>query len=118
VIGISFHRERSPQGATIMKTITIITESVSDRVLSAAVPPRGVVSVDITANRTTVEDVNEATYRSFRTAARFQANYRIELRVEDYAVESVFDAVSFAYGIGMLGDAEMWVNAPALSLVA
>lgn len=101
-----------------MKTITIITETVSDRVLNAAVPPKGVVSVDITANRTGGEDANEATYRSFRSAARFRANYRIEMRVEDDAVESVFDAVSFAYGIGILGDAEMWVNAPALSLVA
>jgi nitrogen regulatory protein PII len=101
-----------------MRTITIITEQVTDRVLTAAVPPRGVASVSISANRSGVEDIDAATYRSFRTAARFQANYRIELRVEDYAVESVFDAVSFAYGIGMLGDAEMWVNAPALSLVA
>ena len=101
-----------------MKTITIITETVSDRVLNAAVPPKGVVSVDIAANRTAVEDANEATHRSFRSAARFQANYRIEMRVEDDAVESVFDAVSFAYGIGILGDAEMWVNTPALSLVA
>jgi nitrogen regulatory protein PII len=38
--------------------------------------------------------------------------------VEDNAVETVFDAISFAYGVGLLGDAEMWVNAPALALVA
>jgi hypothetical protein len=38
--------------------------------------------------------------------------------VEDNAVETVFDAISFAYGVGLLGDAEMWVKTPALALVA
>jgi len=101
-----------------MKTITIITEQVSDRVLTAAVPPRGVASVSITANRTAVEDGDAATYRSFRNPARFKANYRIEMVVQDSAVEAVFDAISLAYGIGLLGDSEMWVNEPALALVA
>ena len=101
-----------------MKTITIITEQVTDRVLTAAVPPRGVASVRISANHAGVDDVDAATYRSFRNPDRFKANYRIEMVVENDAVETVFDAISFAYGVGLLGDAEMWVNAPALALVA
>lgn len=101
-----------------MRTITIIAEHVSDRTLSAFVPPKGVASVNISANRTAVEDVDAATYRSFRNPTRFKANYRIEMVVEDDAVETVFDAVSFAYGVGLLSDAEMWVNPPALALVA
>lgn len=101
-----------------MKTITIITEQVTDRVLTAAMPPKGVASVRISANRNGVDDVDAATYRSFRNPDRFKANYRIEMVVEDNAVETVFDAISFAYGVGLLGDAEMWVNAPALALVA
>ena len=62
-----------------MKTITIITEQVTDRVLTAAVPPRGVASVSISANRSGVEDIDAATYRSFRNPDRFKANYRIEM---------------------------------------
>lgn len=101
-----------------MRTITIITERVSDRTLDAAVPPTGVVSVSITANRAGVEDAVAATYRGLRNDYRFKANYRIEVVVEDHAVEAVFAAISFAHGIGLLSDAEMWVNAPALALVA
>ena len=101
-----------------MRTITIITEQVSDRTLRAAVPPRGVASVRISANNSGIADIDAATYRSFRNPDRFKANYRIEMVVEDNAVDTVFDAVSFAYGVGLLGDSEMWVNAPALSLVA
>ena len=101
-----------------MKTITIITEQVTDRVLTAAMPPKGVASVRISANRNGVDDVDAATYRSFRNPDRFKASYRIEMVVEDDAVETVFDAVSFAYGVGLLSDAEMWINPPALALVA
>ena len=101
-----------------MKTITIITEQVTDRVLTAAMPPKGVASVRISANRNGVDDVDAATYRSFRNPDRFKANYRIEMVVEDNAVETVFDAISFAYGVGLLGDTELWVKAPALALVA
>jgi len=82
------------------------------------VPPRGVASVRISANHAGIDDVDAATYRSFRNPDRFKANYRIEMVVENDAVETVFDAISFAYGVGLLGDAEMWVNAPALALVA
>ena len=101
-----------------MKTITIITEQVTDRVLTAAMPPKGVASVRISANRNGVDDVDAATYRSFRNPDRFKASYRIEMVVDNDAVETVFDAISFAYGVGLLGDAEMWVNAPTLALVA
>ena len=38
--------------------------------------------------------------------------------VEDDAVDTVFDSISFAYGVGLLSDAEMWVNNSALALVA
>lgn len=101
-----------------MRTITVITEQVTDRVLTAAVPPRGIASVRISANHGGVDDIDAATYRSFRNPDRFKAAYRIEMVVEDDAVETVFDSISFAYGIGLLSDAEMWVNAPALALVA
>ena len=58
------------------------------------------------------------TYRSFRNPNHFKANFRIELVVDDDAVESVFDAVDFAYGAGVFSDAEMWVGGPALALSA
>jgi hypothetical protein len=38
--------------------------------------------------------------------------------VDEAAVETVFDAVSFAYGAGLFSDAEMWVNEPLVALSA
>jgi nitrogen regulatory protein PII len=114
VITISFYRK----GVNAMRTITIIAEQVSDCTLNAVVPPKGVASVSIGANRAGVDDIDTATYRSFRNPSRFKANYRIEMVVEDDAVDTVFNCISFAYGVGLLSDAEMWVNSSALALVA
>ena len=102
-----------------MKNITIITEAVSERALVAAVPTNGVASVTVSENRSARRDADPTpTYRSFRNPNHFKANVRIELVVDDDAVESVFDAVDFAYGAGVFSDAEMWVGGPALALSA
>ena len=102
-----------------MKTITIITERVTDQSLSAVVPPSGVTSVSVRPNRADVRDTAPIEgYQSFRNPARFNPNVRIELLADDNAVDRVFDSVSFAYAAGLLSDAEMWVEEPALALSA
>lgn len=102
-----------------MKNITIVTDQISENALTAVLPTEGVAEVTITEDRALRRGytVNAAPgMPSFRMANRFTANYRIDLIVEDDAVDTIFDAVSFAYGAGFFADAEAWVaavNAPA-----
>jgi nitrogen regulatory protein PII len=102
-----------------MKTITIVAERVTDQALAAAVPARGVASGQVRANRAGTRGAATMTgYQSFRNPSRFNPAVRIDLLVDDDAVETVFDGVSFAYAAGIFSDAEMWVEAPALALTA
>lgn len=100
-----------------MKTITIIAEQISEKTLAAALPAQGVRSVTVSrrgADRHgAVED-----YRSFRNPNRFAPSYRVDLAVDDDAVDTVFDGISFAYGAGLFSAAEAWVNSPELALSA
>jgi hypothetical protein len=103
----------------IMKTITIIAERLTDRALSAVVPTTGVASVNVRPTRAVVRDAAAIQgYQCFRNPSRFNPTVRLDLLVDDDAVETVFDAVSFAYAAGIFSDAEMWVEAPALALSA
>lgn len=99
-----------------MKTITIVTEQVTERELTAAIPTRGVASVRISPNRSQPRAASP--HRAFRNPARFDPKFRIEVTVDDDAVETVVDGVSFAYGAGFFGDAELWVNDSVLALSA
>jgi nitrogen regulatory protein PII len=102
-----------------MKNITIIAERLTDQALSAVVPTSGVASVDVRRSSAGVRDTATMTgYQSFRNPSRFNPAVRIDLLVDDDAVETVFDGVSFAYAAGIFSDAEMWVEAPALALTA
>lgn len=102
-----------------MRTITIIAERVTDQALSAIVPGSGVASVDVRANRADVRDAAAIEgYASFRNPSRFNPAVRIDLVVDADTVDTVFEAVSFAYAAGVFSDAEMWVEAPALALIA
>ena len=99
-----------------MRNITIITDQLTDAALAAVLPSEGVAEVIVTEDRAlrrgyAVDAAPGAP--AFRMANRFTANYRIDLVVEEDAVDTVFDAVSFAYGAGFFGDAEAWVNATA-----
>jgi hypothetical protein len=107
-----------------MKTITIVAERVTDQALAAAIPARGVAWIKVRANRSDVVsggtggDATMPGYQSFRNPSRFNPAVRVDLLVDDDAVETVFDGVSFAYAAGIFSDAEMWVEAPALALTA
>lgn len=97
-----------------MKSITIVAEQASDRALATALPTAGVVSVVVHQTQGAAADNSlMASYRALRNPRRFRPNYRIDVVVEDGAVESVFDSVTIAYGAGLFSDAEMWVNAGA-----
>jgi nitrogen regulatory protein PII len=101
-----------------MKTVTIITEQMTDRMLAAATPTRGVVSVRVREADSGRSDATEIARRSFRNPNRFDPRYRIDMVVEDDAVETVLDCVSIAYEAGFFSDAEAWVATPALALSA
>lgn len=102
-----------------MKTVTIIAERITDHALSAIVPTSGVASIEVSANRAGIgHPAAIQDYQSFRNPNRFSPAVRIDLLVDDDTVETVFDAVSFAYAAGILSDAEMWAEAPALALTA
>ena len=102
-----------------MKTITIITEQVSDQSLTAALPAQGVQGYTVTRGRYTPRQSGAAEgVRAFQNRNRFSPTYRVDVIVDDDAVESVFDGISFAYGAGLFSDAEAWVSGPALALTA
>jgi nitrogen regulatory protein PII len=102
-----------------MKSITIIAERLTAQALSAVVPTSGVASVDVRRSSAGVRDTAAIQgYQSFRNPSRFNPAVRIDLVVDDDAVDAVFDSVSFAYATGFFSDAEMWVEAPALALSA
>lgn len=99
-----------------MKTITIITDQITDRALAAALPAAGIASVAI--RRGGAARPEAAAIRSYRNPARFAPRFRIDVVVEDAAVETVFDAIDLAYGAGVFSDAEAWVEARALAPAA
>ncbi len=99
-----------------MKTVTIIAEQMTDRMLVAATPNSGVVSISVSQVHSRVRDAAEV--KAFRNPNRFDPHYRIDMVVEDDAVETVVDCVSVAYEAGFFSDAEVWVDAPALALSA
>ncbi len=102
-----------------MKIITIVTEKASDRELAAVLPPKGVASVAITRiSGPRPPSAPVGSFRTFSNPNRFRAAYRVDVTVDEAAVETVFDAVSFAYGAGFLSDTEMWVNDSPLALSA
>lgn len=102
-----------------MKIITIVAEQISPEALSAALPTEGVLSVTVDATRTFNHDSAVVqSYRGRKIAQHFREVYRIEVAVEDTAVDAVIDGVAFARGAGLLGDAQAWISAEATELFA
>ena len=101
-----------------MKNITIITEQISEKALAAALPADGIASVTISSDGSARRDLTAADHHVFGNPNRFNPAYRVELFVEDDAVDTVFDGISFAYGAGLFSNAQAWVNVPVLTLSA
>ena len=75
-----------------MKLITIMVEQASVDGLSAALPHSGVSSV-------TIGEVQRGTKIAEPTSRQF----RVELLVEDHAVDYVMAGLSFAVSVGLMG---------------
>ncbi|HPX35914.1 MAG TPA: P-II family nitrogen regulator [Mycobacterium sp.] len=99
-----------------MKTITIITEQMSDKSLTAILPGTGIASVTVTEGPAAGRDsVSTEEFRGFCNPRRFSPNYRIDVVLDDAAVGTLFDSIEYAYTGGFFGDAEAWVNTAALA---
>lgn len=105
-----------------MKTITIITEQVSDKALAAVLPTSGIASVTVTEDRSAGWDGHDAdaveNFHGFRNLTRFNPNYQIDVVLDDEAVDVVFDSITIAYEAGFFADAEAWVNTTGLATAA
>ena len=102
-----------------MKTITIITEQVSDKALAAVLPTTGISSVTVTEDRSARWDAAVAeSFHGYRNLRRFNPHYRIDVVVDDATVDVVFDSITVAYEAGFFGDAEAWVNTAGLAPAA
>lgn len=95
-----------------MKTITIITEQLSDTTLAAVLPPTGIASVTVTEDRSAGwEGAAAENFHGFRNLKRFSPNYRIDVVLDDATVDVLFDSITVAYEAGFFVDAEAWVAA-------
>lgn len=102
-----------------MKTITIITEQMSDKTLAAVLPSTGIASVSVTEDRSTGRGAIAAeNFHGLRNPHRFSPKYRIDVVLDDAAVDILFDSITVAYEAGFFGDAEAWVNAADLAPAA
>ena len=99
-----------------MKTITIITEQLSDKALASITPITGVASVSVTGGRATslldhTDDIAVENFHGFRNPERFNPGYRIDVVLDDATVDILFESIATAYEAGFFADAEAWVNA-------
>ncbi len=83
-----------------MKLIAIVVEQASADGLSAALPRSGVSSV-------TIAEVNRDVTIPNQTSRQF----RVELLVEDHAVDYVMAGLSFAVSVGLMGECKRaWIT--------
>jgi hypothetical protein len=95
-----------------MKTVTIIAEQMTDRMLVAATPTGGVVSVMVREADSTLSDVTEiAGRRAFRNPTRFNPRYRIDMVVDDVLDGDVIVVVTTLDVLEVAAGEESMLNA-------
>ncbi len=101
-----------------MKLITIMVEQPSAEGLSAALPRSGVSSVTIgEVERFEHDAVASQTYRGAKIARHTSRQFRVELLVEEHAVDYVMAGLSFAVSAGLIGAYKgAWIT-PAQELI-
>jgi len=101
-----------------MKLITILVEQASVEGLSAALPQTGVASVTISeVERFGRDAVAVEVYRGAKIAKHTTRQSRVEMLVEDHAVDYVMAGVPFAVSAGLLGECKgAWIT-PAQELI-
>ena len=88
-----------------MKLITILVEQSSVEGLSAALPQTGVASVTISeVERFSRDAVAVEVYRGTKIARHTTRQFRVEMLVEDHAVDYVMAGLSFAVSAGLMGE--------------
>jgi nitrogen regulatory protein PII len=102
-----------------MKIITVVAQQVSAQALSTALPASGVLSVTVSETQSfSPAAVSVQSYRGVKLAGHVTTAFRIEVAVDEDAVDAVIDGIAFARGAGLLGDARAWVNAATDLLAA
>lgn len=101
-----------------MKLITIMVEQASVEGLSAALPKSGVASVTVgELERFERDAVSVETYRGAKIAKHTRRMFRVELLVEEHAVDYAMAGLSFAVSAGLMGSCKSaWIT-PAQELV-
>ena len=92
-----------------MKLVTIMVEQASVEGLSAALPKAGVSSV-------TISEV-ERPGRDAKIAEHTTRLFRVELLVEEHAIDYVMAGFSFAVSAGLLGECKgAWISEQLIDL--
>ena len=91
-----------------MKIITVIAQQVSADALNAALPADGIISVTVSEtqsfNRTAT---SVGSYLGVKVPEHFTRIFRVEIEVEDTAVDQVIEGIAFARSAGLFGDARV-----------
>jgi nitrogen regulatory protein PII len=103
-----------------MKIIHVIAQQVSPDALNAALPFDGILSVTVSETQSFSRSaVSVGYYRGFKIPQHFTSMFRIELEVEDTAVDAVIDGIAFARSAGLFGDARVRLSdGSAIDLIA
>lgn len=95
-----------------MKLITVIAQQLSPEALSAALPTEGILAVTVSETQSFHRTARAVeSYRGRKIPQHFTTVHRIEIAIEDAALDAVIDGIAFARGAGLLGEATAWVTA-------
>lgn len=103
-----------------MKIITITAEQVSPEALNTALPADGVISVTVSETQSFSRTaISAGYYRGVKMPQHFTPVFRVEVEVEDFAVERVIDSIAFARSAGLFGTVRARLTeAPAIDVFA
>ncbi len=91
-----------------MKIITVIAQQVSAEALNTALPDDGIVSVSVSGTQAfSRSPASVGYYRGVKVPQHFTPMFRIELEVDDNAVDTTIDGLAFARSAGLFGDARV-----------
>lgn len=87
-----------------MKIITVIAEQVSAEALNTALPADGVISVTVSETQSFSRTATSAgSYPGVKVPQHFTPAFRVELEVENSAVDRVLDGIAFTRSAGLFG---------------
>ena len=88
-----------------MKIITVIAEQVSAEALNTALPAEGVISVTVSETQSFSRTATSVgSYRGVKVPQHFTPVFRVELEVENSAVDQVLEGIAFTRSAGLFGE--------------